>query len=132
MSSVTAWPSDVIEKIATTDDLHIAAYHPDGKTTGTLTWIWSVVVDGRLFVRAFNGVRGRWYQSAIAQQAGKITAAGHEHEVAFTAVTDPGLNDQIDAAYQVKYAGSAYLPSMIAAGPKAATVEITPQLPIAR
>ncbi|MFT3797736.1 DUF2255 family protein [Microbacterium sp.] len=72
---MTTWPAEVIEKIAATDDLHIAPYHPDGKTTGTLTWIWSVV-DRRLFVRAWNGTRSRWYRSAIAQRAGRITAAG--------------------------------------------------------
>lgn len=124
---MTNWPSDTIEKIAATDDLHIAPYHADGKTTGTLTWIWSVVVDGRLFVRAWNGTRGKWYRSAITQRAGKITAAGQEHEVEFTPITDAELNTKIDAAYNTKYAGSSYLPPMVAAGPKAATVEITPR-----
>lgn len=121
------WPAETIEKIATTDDLHIAPYHPEGKTTGTLTWIWSVAVDGRLFVRAWNGTRGRWYRAAVAQGAGKITAAGHEHEVEFTPINDPCLNGKIDAAYHTKYAGSPYLPPMVAAGPKAATVEVTPR-----
>ncbi len=121
------WPAETIEKIAATDDLHIAPYHPDGTTTGTLTWIWSVVVDGRLFVRAWNGTRGRWYRAAVAQRAGKITAAGQEHEVEFTSINDPDLNGKIDAAYNTKYAGSPYLPPMVAAGPKAATVEVTPR-----
>ena len=42
-------------------------------------------------------------------------------------MTDPELGDRIDEAYRVKYAGSPYLPPMIAAGPRAATVEITPR-----
>lgn len=120
------WPAETIAQIAATDDLHIAPYRADGKTTGTLTWIWSVVVDGRLFVRAWNGVNGGWYRSAIAQRAGKITAAGREHRVAFTPIDDPGLGDRIDRAFEKKYAGSPYLPPMVAAGPRAATVEITP------
>lgn len=123
---MATWPTETIEQIAATDDFHIAPYHADGTTTGTLTWIWSVVVDGRLFVRAWNGVSGRWYQSAIAQRAGRITAAGQGHEVEFTPIDDPALNDRIDQAYQEKYAGSFYLPPMVAAGPKAATVEVTP------
>ena len=124
---MTAWPAETIEQIAGTDDLHIAPYRSDGKTTGTLTWIWSVVVDGRLFVRAYNGTRGRWYRSAVAQRAGRITAAGQEHTVAFAPVDDPDLNERIDRAYREKYAGSPYLPPMVAAGPRAATVEITPR-----
>jgi hypothetical protein len=39
------WARDDIEKIATTDDLHIAPFREDGRTHGTPTWIWSVVVD---------------------------------------------------------------------------------------
>ncbi len=33
-------------------------------------WIWSVVVDGDLYVRAYKGQRSRWYRSAIEQGAG--------------------------------------------------------------
>lgn len=124
---MAAWSAATIEEIAATDDFHIAPYHPDGRTTGTPTWIWSVVVDGRLFVRAWNGVDGRWYRAAIAQRAGRITAAGQEHEVEFAPVTDAALNEKIDAAYTEKYAGSPYLPPMVTAGPKAATVEVTPR-----
>lgn len=124
---MTAWPSDTIARIAATDDFHIAPYHTDGNTTGTLTWIWSVVVDGRLFVRAWNGTRGRWYRSALAQRAGLITAAGNKYEVEFTPIDDDGLNSRIDTAYETKYAGSPYMPPMVAAGPRAATMEVTPR-----
>mgnify|MGYP000910695037 CR=1 FL=1 len=124
---MSTWPAETIERIAATDDLHIAPYHPDLTTTGTLTWIWSVVVDGRLFVRAWSGTQGRWYQAAVAQRAGRITAAGQAYEVDFAPVADEHLHDRIDAAYQAKYAGSPYLPPMVAAGPRAATVEITPR-----
>jgi len=124
---MTAWPPETIGKIAASDDFHIAPFRPDGKTTGTPTWIWSVVVEGRLFVRAWNGTSSRWYRSAIARKAGKIDAASQEYEVAFAPVTDQGLNDRIDAAYQAKYGDSPYLPPMLAAGPKAATVEVMPR-----
>jgi hypothetical protein len=120
------WSPDDIGRIATTDDLHIAPFRADGATYGTPTWIWSVVVDARLFVRAWNGTRSRWYQSAIAQNAGRITAGGTTYEVAFTPA-DPSLQDRIDEAYRAKYDGSNYLPPMVTAGPQAATIEITPR-----
>lgn len=44
---MAAWPIETIEAMTETDDLHIAPYRADGKSTGTLTWIWSVVVDCR-------------------------------------------------------------------------------------
>jgi hypothetical protein len=77
-------------------------------------------------IKQIAATDGRWYKSAIAQRAGKIAAAGQEHEVGFAPITDPGLNERIDAAYDAKYAGSPYLPPMVSAGPKAATVEVTP------
>ena len=49
------WPQAEIEKIAGSDDLHVAPFVEDAKTPGTLTWIWSVVVDGELYVRPYGG-----------------------------------------------------------------------------
>ena len=66
---MTAWPKDQLRKIAATDDLHIAPFRDDGKTYGTLTWIWSVVVDDSLYVRAYNGQDSRWYHAALASMS---------------------------------------------------------------
>jgi hypothetical protein len=38
----------------------------------------TVVVDGSLYVRSYNGKHGRWYQATIKQKAGRITAAGND------------------------------------------------------
>jgi hypothetical protein len=123
---MTAWDPQLIEAVSATDDLHVAPFRADGVTTGTPTWIWSVVVDNRLFVRAYNGPASRWYQSAIVQHAGQITAAGRTLDVVF-APADPALQDRIDAAYRSKYAGDFYLGSMISTRAQAAAVEITPR-----
>lgn len=114
-----------MDRIATTDDLHIAPFRADGVTPGTPTWIWSVVVDGELYVRPWNGTRSRWYQAAMSQGAGRITAAGETFEVRFEAA-DPTVHAAVDDAYRRKYADSPYLPPMVAAGPRATTVRITP------
>ena len=65
----TTWGTDELRKIAETDDLHISPLRVDGKTHGTPTWIWSVVVDGAVYVRAYNGTESRWYQSALEQKS---------------------------------------------------------------
>lgn len=46
---------EIIIEIGKKDDLKIAPFRADGKTYGTLTWIWNVEVDGKLYVRAYNG-----------------------------------------------------------------------------
>lgn len=75
-------------------------------------------------MRAYSGVRSSWYQAAIKQQAGKIHAARQVFDVAFAAVHDEALNDQIDQAYREKYASSRYMSHMIGSSSRAATVEI--------
>jgi len=122
---MTLWSEDELPRIAETDDLHVAPFREDGRTYGTPTWIWSVVVDGNVYVRAYNGTRSRWYQAALRQKAGRITASGMTREVAFHPV-DGAINDRIDDAYRTKYQGSPYLAPMIGARARAATVRITP------
>jgi hypothetical protein len=123
---MAAWSKDELQKIAEADDLHISPFRADGATYGTPTWIWSVAVDGGLYVRGYNGQDSRWYQAAIRQKAGRIRAAGMTKEVIFEA-TDGPLKDQIDDAYRLKYRGSPYLSPMIGARARAATVKIMPR-----
>jgi len=120
------WNELELAKIAATDDLHVSPFREDGKTYGTPTWIWSVVVAGRLFVRAYNGTSSRWHQAAVRQRAGRISAAGMTKEVAFEPASD-SWQDRIDDAYRAKYAKSPYLAPMIGHRARAATVEITPR-----
>jgi hypothetical protein len=120
---MSTWSKDELRKIAETDDLHISPFREDGKTYGTPTWIWSVVVDGALYVRAYNGQNSRWYQAAMRQKAGRITAAGMTKDVSFEPLDGP-INDCIDDAYRAKYGGSPYLSPMISTRARAATVKV--------
>jgi len=122
-----AWPKEQLRRIAEADDLHISPFREDGKTYGTPTWIWSVVVDDALYVRAYNGQSSRWYRAAIQQKTGRVTAAGATTEVAFEAV-DGAINERIDDAYRAKYKGSSYLDPMVSARARAATVKLTPRV----
>jgi hypothetical protein len=112
--------------IGGTDDLHVSPLRDDGVTHGTPTWIWSVVVDDALFVRAYNGTSSRWYRASMKQGAGRIRAAGDEHDVTFEAAAGVA-DDLVDAAYEAKYHGSPYLPPMLTAKTVAATVKISPR-----
>jgi hypothetical protein len=108
MFTMGTWSKDELQRIATNNDLHISPFREDGVTYGTPTWIWSVAVGEEVFVRAYNGQKSRWYQAAIRQKAGRITAAGMTREVAFEPV-NVASNDRIDDAYREKYKRSPYL-----------------------
>ena len=123
---MSTWSKDELRKIAEADDLHILPFREDGETYGTPTWIWSVAVDDALYVRGYNGQKASWYQAAVRQKAGRIIAAGMTKEVTFEPVNGT-INDRIDDAYQAKYRGSPYLPPMISARARSATVKVIPR-----
>jgi hypothetical protein len=123
---VAAWSNDELQRIAQSDDLHISPFREDGVTYGTPTWIWSVVVDGGLYMRAYNGRNSNWYQAALRQKAGRITTGSMTKEVSFEPADGP-INGRIDEAYRKKYAGSPYLSPMIGDQAGSATVRITPR-----
>lgn len=122
---MSTWTKVELDRIAAADDLHIAPFREDGETCGTLTWIWSVVVEGELYVRAYSGTASRWHKAAMSQKAGRITSAGLTKEVAFAPV-EGEINQTIDAAYRAKYGASSYLAPMVGPRARAATVLITP------
>ena len=124
---MTTWSKDELRKITESDDLHISPFREDGMTYGTPTWIWSVTVDDALYVRGYNGPNSRWYQAAVRQKAGRITAGGITKEVTFEPAVDRAINDRIDDAYRAKYHGSPYLSPMIGARARSATVKVTPR-----
>ncbi|BAS12695.1 conserved hypothetical protein [Arthrobacter sp. Hiyo8] len=72
---MTAWTPQQLEEIGSTDDFHISPYRDDGTTPGTPTWIWSVVVEGDVYVRAYNGPASRWHSSAMTQGLGASAPA---------------------------------------------------------
>jgi len=123
---MTPWPKDELSRIADSDDLHIAPFRDDGQTYGTPTWIWSVVVENALYVRAYSGQSSRWYQAALRQKAGRILAAGITKEVTFEPVDGP-INDRISQAYRAKYRDSPYLAPMIGNRALSATVKVMPR-----
>ena len=123
---MSTWSKEELRRIAETDDLHVSPFREDGKTYGTPTWIWSVVVDDEVFVRAYNGQSSRWYKAAMRQGAGRITAAGMTKEVTFEPV-DGNINDRIDDAYRAKYKRNPYLDPMIGKRARAATVRVEPR-----
>jgi hypothetical protein len=120
------WTADQLATIEENDDLFVAPFREDGTTYGTPTQTWALVVDGKVYVRAANGQRSRWYRAAITQGAGRARVAGTCHDVTFQAAGDTN-EAAIDAAYEKKYPGSSAVPTMQGPGPKSAAVLITPR-----
>ncbi|RKF19387.1 DUF2255 family protein [Altericroceibacterium spongiae] len=121
------WTAEQLSQFADADDCRISPFREDCETYGTPTFIWSVVAEGSLYVRAYNGRDSSWYQAALSQKAGRIFLAGENYEVSFEGA-EGDINDRIDEAYREKYASSNYLGSMISKRARAATVRVLPRV----
>ena len=122
-----SWTNQELQTFKVADDFRVSPFYSDGKTYGTPTWIWSVVVDNQLFIRAWNGQKSRWYRSAIQQKAGRIFLAGSNHEVTFVPLENTTMNDKVDQAYKTKYGDSPYFYPMVQSGPRSSTLKIVPR-----
>lgn len=71
-SSPASWASDELQKIGSTDDLRVSPFRENGKTYGTPTWIWSAVVDGSLYARAYNGQKSGGTRRHRAKEPGVL------------------------------------------------------------
>jgi hypothetical protein len=126
---MTAWTSDELAKIGNAEELELASRRRDGSLRKPVT-IWVVRHGDDLYVRSWRGRGGAWFRAAQASHEGRIRAGGVEKDVTFVEETDPGINDQIDAAYQAKYRRySSYVPPMISPQARATTIKLVPRSP---
>jgi hypothetical protein len=98
---MTTWTTDELDRIGSTDELHIAAERPDG-TLRTPRIIWVVRVGDELFVRSAYETRAAWYRGVQRTRQGRISAGGVEKDVIFEDAAGQ-LDAEIDAAYWAKY-----------------------------
>ena len=123
---MATWKPDTLDLIRRTADLYVSPLRPDGRTYGTPTRTWALVVDGQVYVRAAHGPTSSWYQAAITQQAGRIRVDNQDYDVTFAAAP-AHVAQALDAAYADKYPGSTAVAIMQGDEPTAATVVITPR-----
>jgi hypothetical protein len=121
------WTADELERIAAAEELEMAPLRPNGTPRRPVP-IWVVRVGDDVYVRSWRGTGGSWFRAAQATHEARVRAGGVEKDVTFVAETDPGTNDQIDAAYREKYRRySAYVPPMISPEARARTLRLMPR-----
>jgi hypothetical protein len=125
---VTTWTPDELAAIGNANELQIAPAREDGQLRDPVT-IWVVRGGDDLYVRSYRGTSSSWYRSAQVRHEGHISAGGVDKDVAFTPVTDAGVNDQLDAAYRAKYRryGGTYVDPIVAPGAREATLKLVPR-----
>lgn len=124
---MTTWTSDELTRIGTAEELEIASLRRDDTLRKPVT-IWVVRVGDDLYVHSVNGRGAGWFRGTQVRHAGRIWAGGVEKDVTFVEETDPGLNDQIDAAYLTKYRRyPQYVAPMVTPAVRATTIKLAPR-----
>src|SRR6266487_7200001 len=121
---MTTWTGDELGKIGAAEELKIASLRQDGTLRKPVT-ICVVRVGDNLYVRSVNGRNSAWFRGVQIRHEGHIRAGGVDKDVAFVEDADPGINEQIDAAYEAKY--SHYPPGVrhiVSPDGRAATIKL--------
>jgi hypothetical protein len=124
---MTTWTRDELDQIGKAEELQIASLRRDGTQTKPVT-IWMVRVGDELCVRSVNGRSASWFRGVQVRREGRISAGSVAKEVIF-ADADPGLNDDIDAAYRLKYRRyqARIVDSIVSAEARSATIRVLPR-----
>jgi hypothetical protein len=94
--------------------------------------IWAVVVDGRVFVRSWDGRPGGWYRTLLEDPRGVLQVGGRTVRVRARRVRGDRLLDAIDAAYAAKYdtpGAVKYVRGFSRQPRRARTIELVPGAP---
>ena len=87
--------------------------------------IWVVVVNGTAYIRSYRGRRGKWYAGTRANPTVTLEVNGQSIPGRIAEVTDPAEIAAVSHAFAAKYAGSSYLPAMLAEEILATTLRLS-------
>jgi hypothetical protein len=124
---MTTWTTEELKQIGAADEVQAASLRSDGSLRKPVT-IWAVAVGGELYARSVNGPSAGWFRGVQVRHQGRIQSGGVERDVTFVEAGTE-LNEQIDAAYRIKYRRYAarIVDSIVSAQARAATIKLAPR-----
>jgi hypothetical protein len=125
---MTTWTRNELNKIGAAEELQIASLRQDDTLRKSVT-IWVVRVGDELYVRSVNGRTSSWFRGTQVRHEGHIQAGSVDKDVTFVDA-NPGINDQIDAAYRTKYRryAASIISTIVSSQARAATIKLVPRL----
>ncbi|MEW6402981.1 MAG: DUF2255 family protein [Chloroflexota bacterium] len=125
---MTPWTSDELNRIGTAEELKIASLRRD-ETLRKPVIIWVIRLGDDLYVRSVYGRGSGWFRGVQTRHGGQVRAGGVDKDVTFVEEADPGINEQIDAAYRAKYRryAASIIDSIISPEARSATIKLVPR-----
>ena len=124
---MTTWKSDVLAKIGAAEEVQIASLRREGTLRKPVT-VWVVRHGDDLYLRSVRGRTGHWFGGTQESHEGRIQGGGVQQDVTFVDANH-GIDDEVDAAYRVKYrryAGS-ILNSVLTTEARSTTIKLVPR-----
>ncbi|MER7245542.1 DUF2255 family protein [Kribbella sp. NPDC000426] len=121
---MSSWTADELRALDRIDEIRVAGRRNDGSVR-TLTIVWHVVVDGKVYVRSVRGTEGSWYKGVVRHYEGAISWDGRTRDVTY--VPDDTVDDQLDAAYLAKYGDGPDTVAIINATARPTTLRVEPR-----
>jgi len=90
--------------VAAIDQSRILGVRAGARSTHRFIGIWSVVVDGRVFVRSWTERPDGWYRTFLEDPLGTIRLGEREIPVRAIRARGERIRDAVDQAYAKKYA----------------------------
>jgi hypothetical protein len=124
---MTTWTPDDLARFDRADEIGVASRRTDGTLRRFVT-VWFVRLGDDLYVRSAYGPDNGWYRRAKASGSGRVRAGGVERDVTFEE-PDPGLAEDLHAAYRAKYDryGSAMVGTVVSPEAAQSTLKIVPR-----
>jgi len=124
----TTWTFDELQRIGSSDELHIAAQRADG-TLGRWVPIWVVCVGEQVYVRTWHRRDTGWFGHVLASGRAHVRVPGLAADVVVADIGEgaPAVRAGIDAAYRAKYShyGSSSLDAMTTPAAAATTLQLS-------
>ena len=117
-----SWPAELLSTIAKTDEVDLVLSSPGRPAIEVPVWV--VVVDDEVILRSYTGIGARWYRRATLHPDQSIRVG--EHTVPVTFERYPATQE-VDDAYDGKYARFDYVGSMSKPLAAAATLKVLPR-----
>lgn len=123
---MVTWTSEELNKIGTAEELKLASHRHDGTLRNPVT-IWVVRYSDGLYVRSVNRRTSAWFRGTQVRHEGHIQVGGIDKDVTFVDA-DPDINDQIDAAYRIKYRryAASIISTIVSPEARSATIKLVP------
>ena len=118
---MSGWTDEELRALDRIGEIRVAGRRKDGSLR-TLTIVWHVVVDGKLYVRSVRGVDGSWYKGVIRHYQGVIDWEGQTRDVTY--IPDDSADDLVAAAYFAKYGTGSSSQAINSTAAKATTLRV--------